>query len=158
MQSTQIMNVVKKGAILLALGLAMFLFTGCQKGNKESAPRPEDSTQIKVDEQVSLDPVPYQDGEAVENPFFKTVMEDGDLFYLVLPESSEELVKLPVSDTVIYEEKGAPYMETASVTLDDGPEYLQYRLFVPLELVTDANTGNSGSIISTQPPETAPKA
>ena len=132
----------KKCLFALTLSLIVILaLAGCggkdspggQTDDNDASLIPPAKVEMETEFRKALAPLKYREEEMVEGLYHKTVYADGEAYYEVQPDGESEPLRIPVSDTVIYDiNEGENYIEKVTLKLDDGTEIPQYQLNVQL--------------------------
>lgn len=132
----------KKCLFALTLSLIFILaLAGCggkdspggQTDDNDASLIPPAKVEMETEFRKALAPLKYREEEMVEGLYHKTVYADGEAYYEVQPDGESEPLRIPVSDTVIYDiNEGENYIEKVTLKLDDGVEIPQYQLNVQL--------------------------
>ena len=118
----------KKCLFALTLSLIFILaLAGCggkdspggQTDDNDASLIPPAKVEMETEFRKALAPLKYREEEMVEGLYHKTVYADGEAYYEVQPDGESEPLRIPVSDTVIYDiNEGENYIE--KVTLKPG--------------------------------------
>lgn len=112
-------------------------------------------TETETEFHKVLTPLKYQEGETVENLYYKTVFAGDEVYYEVQPDGEAEPLRVRVADTVIYGiDEGENYIEKVTLKLDESTEIPQYQINVRLEGNTVYETADAETNVDNGSEET----